>query len=201
VTEKAFKPPLLLYKALLATAVFQITLLPLYILDFIYYNPLITLSDIFSNYLFILLLTVLFKNVALPMISLYFIYGSGVTLYYFTKRNLSFSDIANVPELFMSYPTYAIAAIIPVLLFVYFILFSASKKAQFYSIGEVKPSQVTRFLLVSIAIFIILFSYLQPGVPFLLIAGKNVDTFNKRSILEAWWPNLLYLLCCSGRKN
>ena len=177
ITERSLRPKLFFYKSLLATVFFQVTLLPLYTSDLIYYNPIITLSDIFSNYLFILLLAALFNNVAPPLILLYFIYGLGVALYYFTKRNFFFSDIVNVPELFLSYPMYGVTAI-PLVSLMLFLLFKV-RKSHFFRVGEVKAIPATSFLVVSIAIFTIFLSYSRPEILFSFIVGRNVDSFNR----------------------
>ena len=117
--------------------IWQLALFTLYLIDLIYYNPLIELSDIIPNFFFIFFITLLFSSPLFSVILLFIIYIAGVALYFFTRQNLTIAQITNIPELVFTYIPYSFIIIILSFFIIYF-LFKISVKLNFI-LQKLKP--------------------------------------------------------------
>ena len=153
--------------------IWQLALFTLYLIDLIYYNPLIELSDIIPNFFFIFFITLLFSSPLFSVILLFIIYIAGVALYFFTRQNLTIAQITNIPELVFTYIPYSFIIIILSFFIIYF-LFKISVKLNFI-LQKLKPR------IFQIAMCAILFVMISFGTQlyFPKISGHNIEKFNK----------------------
>ena len=169
-----FKLPNNIYlQCLFFTMIWQLSLLTLYLLDLIYYNPLIEWSDIIPNFFFIFFITSLFSSPLFAIILLFIIYIIGIVLYYFIRQNLTLAQISNIPELISTYSPQSFIIIILFFFIIYF-LFKISIKINFI-LQKLKPR------IFQIAICFILLGMISFGTQlyFPKIYKHNTESFNK----------------------
>ena len=101
------------------TLLWQLTLFVLYLLNFIYYNPLIELSDIIPNFLFIFLISSIFSSPLFSLILILLFYLGGIILYFFTRQNFTLLQIYNIPELIDAFGYKSYIFLFLILLFIF----------------------------------------------------------------------------------
>ena len=155
------------------TLLWQLTLFVLYLLNFIYYNPLIELSDIIPNFLFIFLISSIFSSPLFSLILILLFYLGGIILYFFTGQNFTLLQIYNIPELIDAFGYKSYIFLLLILLFIFF-SYKISKKINF--ILHTKKQKVITIFLSTLILFIIFFN---SHLYFPKILNHNIDNFNK----------------------
>lgn len=155
------------------TLLWQLTLFVLYKLNFIYYNPLIELSDIVPNFLFIFIVSSIFLSPLFSLILVSLIYLGGIILYFFTRQNFTLLQFYNIPELIdaFGYKSYLFLLLI---LLTIFILYKISKKINFIS-----NSKKQKIVTISLSILILFVIFFNSHLYFHKILNHNIDNFNK----------------------
>jgi len=169
--KKNFKA---IYFSFTATLVWQLALLPLYLFDLIYFNPILTLSDFAFNFLFILSLVIFFGNRVFAIFLIAALYFAGIALYFFTKKNLTISQIQNIPELYLNFPYEFLIILFFVTFLSFSIFFVAKKRTRHLSI-----SNKTRFFYVLFLIIFFLSATLKPEFFWKVIEGHNINKLNR----------------------
>ncbi len=160
-------------QCLFVTLIWQLALYPLYLYNFITYNPLIELSDILPNLFFIFFISLLFSSPVFALILLSLIYMSGVVLYYFTRQNLTITQVNNIPELISIYSPTSFFIIVLLVSLIYF-SFKFSKKFNYLS-QKTKP----RIIQIIISIILLLLITFGTQSYFPKISKHNTENFNK----------------------
>ena len=157
----------------LFTLVWQIILSTLYLADLITYNPLIEISDILPNYFFIFLISLIFLSPLFSLILLSLIYFLGGLLYFFTRQNITLTQIYNLPELIAIYNPYSFFIIIIFILVIY-LLYTVSIK-----LNTINLKSKTRLYNICLCFFLLSMIGLGPKYYFPIISKHNTENFNK----------------------